>query len=168
MSIAPVTIRPATRADLADVRRLVRGLAEYEKLAHVFIATEADFDSMLFADGHPADAILACVADHKPVGIALFHRTVNTFRGKTGLFLEDLFVEPAHRGGGIGKTLLRALAELADARGHTIIEWRVLDWNEPAIAFYERLGATRMTEWHVRRLEGSALAALAQGDETHG
>ena len=156
-------IRPALPADLPDVLRLVRGLAEYEKLAHEFTADETDFSCLLFDPDHVADAILAEVPGQPPVGIALFHRTVNTFKGRIGLFLEDLFVEPAYRGKGIGLALLRSLARLALDNDYTVIEWRVLDWNEPSIRFYEALGATKMTEWHVRRLRGPALIALAEG-----
>jgi len=159
-----VTIRAAMPADLPDVVRLVRGLAEYEKLAHEFTADETDFARLLFDADHVADAIIAELPGVAPVGVALYHRTVNTFKGQVGLFLEDLFVEPAHRGKGIGLALLRSLARLAVDNGYNIIEWRVLDWNEPSIRFYEALGATKMTEWHVRRLRGPALAALAEGN----
>jgi len=162
-----LVIRPAVPADLEHVVRLVRGLAEYEKLAHEFTANEADFSRLLFDPGHVADATIAELPGAPPVGIALYHRTVNTFKGQIGLFLEDLFVEPDHRGKGIGLSLLRSLARLAVDNGYNIIEWRVLDWNEPSIRFYEALGATKMTEWHVRRLRGPALAALAEGT-SHG
>ena len=161
-------LRSATRADLADIVRLVRGLAEYERLAHEFTATETEFDALLFGPGRVAEAILAGIPGQPPAGIALFYRTVNTFKGRAGLFLEDLFVEPAHRGTGMGKALLRRLARIAVERGHTIIEWRVLNWNEPSIRFYEALGATKMTGWHVRQLRGPALAVLAEGDTAHG
>jgi GNAT superfamily N-acetyltransferase len=159
-----IVIRPALPADLPDIVRLVRGLADYEKLAHEFTADETDFSNLLFASDHVADAIVAELPGQRPVGIALYHRTVNTFKGRIGLFLEDLFVEPAHRGKGIGLALLRSLARLAIDSDYTVIEWRVLDWNEPSIRFYEALGATKMTEWHVRRLRGPALAALAEGN----
>ena len=162
------TLRSAAHADLTDILRLVRGLAEYERLAHEFTATETEFDALLFGPDRVAEAILAGTPAHPPAGIALFYRTVNTFKGRTGLFLEDLFVEPAHRGTGMGKALLRRLARIAVERGHTSIEWRVLNWNEPSIRFYEALGATKMTDWHVRQLRGPALAALAEGDTAHG
>ncbi len=162
------TPRSADRADLTGILRLVRGLAEYERLAHEFTATEAEFDALLFGPDRVAEAILAGTPGQPPAGIALFYRTVNTFKGRTGLFLEDLFVEPAHRGTGMGKALLRRLARIALERGHTSIEWRVLNWNEPSIRFYEALGATKMTGWHVRQLRGPALAALAKGDTAHG
>jgi GNAT superfamily N-acetyltransferase len=162
------TLRPVTRADLPHVVRLVRGLADYERLAHEFTAAEEDFDRLLFAPDHVAvgpvaEATLAEFPGGAPVGIALYYRTVNTFKGQIGLFLEDLFVEPDQRGNGIGLALLRHLARIAVERGCNVIEWRVLDWNEPAIQFYERLGARRMTDWHVRRLYGAALEALAEG-----
>jgi GNAT superfamily N-acetyltransferase len=161
-------LRPAVRADLPHIVRLVRGLAEYERLGHEFTSTETEFDTMLFAPDHVADVTLAELPGGAPVGIALYHRTVNTFKGQIGLFLEDLFVEPEHRGRGIGLALLRHLAQMAVERNYNVIEWRVLDWNEPSIRFYEKLGARKMTEWHVRRLYGSALTALAGGAATHG
>jgi GNAT superfamily N-acetyltransferase len=162
------SLRPAVRADLPDIVRLVRGLAEYERLAHEFTAAAAEFDSLLFAPDHVAEATLAVIPGRKPIGIALYYRTINTFKGRIGLFLEDLFVEPEQRGHGIGRALLRDLARIAMERDYNIIEWRVLDWNQPSIDFYERLGATKMTDWHVRRLLGPALAALAEGAETNG
>jgi GNAT superfamily N-acetyltransferase len=162
------SLRPATPADLPDIARLVRGLAEYENLIHECSATDAELGSLLFGDDPPAEAVLAEVPGRKPVGIALYYRTVNTFKGRIGLFLEDLFVEPDHRGLGIGRALLRYLGQLAIDRGYNVIEWRVLDWNEPSIQFYEKLGAVKMTDWHVRRLFGPALAALAEGASTDG
>jgi GNAT superfamily N-acetyltransferase len=161
------TLRPAVRADLPDIVRLVRGLADYERLSHEFTATEGEFDALLFAPDHVAEATLAAFPGRPPVGIALYYRTVNTFKGSLGLFLEDLFVEPDHRGTGIGHALLRQLAQIALDRNYSVIEWRVLNWNEPSIRFYERLGATRLNDWHVRRLFGSALTALAGGPQ-HG
>jgi len=111
--------------------------------------------------------VLAEVAGQSPCGIALYYYTVSTFAGRAGLFLEDLFVEPAHRGTGVGLALMRHLAALALAEGCHAIEWRVLDWNKPAIDFYGRLGAKAMHGWHTRQLRGDSLAALAQGT-THG
>jgi GNAT superfamily N-acetyltransferase len=166
--VTACSLRPATRADLPDIVRLVRGLAEYERLAHEFTVTEAGFEMLLFAPGHVADATLAEIPGRPPVGIALYYRTINTFKGQIGLFLEDLFVEQDQRGKGIGVALLRHLARHAVERHYNVIEWRVLDWNEPSIQFYERLGATKMTDWHVRRLYGPALTALAEGASTHG
>ncbi len=161
------TLRPGVRADLPDIVRLVRGLAEYERLGHEFTASDRDFDALLFAPDHVAEVTLAELRGRAPVGIALYYRTVNTFKGQLGLFLEDLFVEPDQRGKGIGLALLRHLARIAIDRDYSVIEWRVLDWNEPSIRFYEQLGATKMTHWHVRRLFGTALTSLA-GDSVNG
>jgi GNAT superfamily N-acetyltransferase len=167
--IAPAcTLRPAVRADLPDIMRLVRGLAEYERLADEFTATADELDALLFGPDRLAEAALAEIPGRAPIGIALWHRTVNTFKGRTGLFLEDLFVEPDQRGKGIGRALLRHLARTAVARNSNIIEWRVLNWNEPSIQFYERLGATPVTHWQTRQLRGPALTALAGGATTHG
>jgi GNAT superfamily N-acetyltransferase len=162
------SLRPVVRADLPDVVRLVRGLAEYERLAHEFSAVEADFDALLFGPDRVAEAIIAEIPGRAPVGIALFHRTVNTFKGRVGMFLEDLFVEPDQRGNGIGLALLRQLGLIAIERGYNNIAWSVLNWNEPAIQFYERLGAEKVADWHGRRLFGPALIALAEGASTNG
>ena len=159
-----LVLRPAGRADLADIVRLVRGLAEYERLAHEFTANEADFDRLLFAPDRAAEAVLAEIPGGPPVGIALYYRTIGTFRGRIGLFLEDLFVEPDHRGKGVGLALLRHIARIAVENGYAVVEWRVLNWNEPSIRFYEALGAEKIAEWHVRHLRGPALAALAEGE----
>jgi GNAT superfamily N-acetyltransferase len=156
------------RTDLPDVLRLVRGLAEYERLESNFTATEANFDALLFAPDHVAEATLAELPGRPPVGIALYYRTVNTFRGSLGMFLEDLFVEPDQRGNGIGHALLRHIAQIAVDRNYNVIEWSVLNWNEPSIRFYERLGATKLTHWHVRRLTGTALTTLAGGSAKNG
>ena len=161
-------LRPAVRADLGDVVRLVRGLAEYEALESEFTATDRDFERLLFAPDHVAEATLAVLPGRSPIGIALYYRSVNTFKGKTGMFLEDLFVEPDLRGAGIGYALLRHLAEIATDRGYNVIEWRVLNRNETSIRFYERLGAARDNQWQVRRLYGSALTRLAGGAANHG
>ncbi|HXT79017.1 MAG TPA: GNAT family N-acetyltransferase [Acetobacteraceae bacterium] len=156
-------LRDAVRADVPHVRRLVRGLAEYERLLDKVVATEADFEHLLFGAPPRCHAVLAECADGRVPGIAIFYYTINTFAGRTGLFLEDLFVEQDCRGAGIGRALLRHLAQRALAEDCNIIEWRVLNWNAPSIAFYERLGATPMRDWHVRQLGGAALKALAEG-----
>jgi GNAT superfamily N-acetyltransferase len=161
-------LRPAVRADLPDIVRLVRGLAEYERLATEFTATETEFDPLLFGPDPVAEATLAEIPGRPPVGIAIYYRTVNTFKGRIGLFLEDLFVEPDQRGNGIGLALLRHLGRIAVERGYNVIEWSVLNWNEPAIRFYESIGARTNADWHVRRLLGPALIALAEGASTHG
>jgi len=155
-------LRDATPVDVPDVLRLIRGLADYERLLHEVVMTASELHTALFALPPLAYAQLA-EADGKAVGLALWYHTFSTFRGGPDIFLEDLFVEPEYRGRGIGLALLRYLAQRAVAEKCRRIEWRVLNWNAPSIAFYESLGATRMEDWHVRRLEGGALAALAQG-----
>ena len=144
---------------------LIRGLADYEKLSDQAVATEAQLTSALFpADG--AAAAAHCVlgrVDGVPVAFALYFFNFSTFLGKPGLYLEDLFVTPEHRGRGLGKALLLHLAAIANARGCGRMEWAVLDWNVDAIAFYESLGATRMPEWQLCRLTGPALARYGRG-----
>ncbi len=162
-----INLRPATPADIPDVMRLVRGLAEYERLAHKFVATEADYRTLLFGQPARANAILAETDSGEAVGIALYYYTVSTFAGHACLFLEDLFVEPARRGSGIGLALLRHLAAKAIQENCGSIDWRVLNWNEPAIKFYDSLGARPLHEWHGRCLDGDALTALAKGT-SHG
>jgi GNAT superfamily N-acetyltransferase len=162
------TYRDATPADVPHVARLVRGLAEYERELERFTATEADFHRVLFEPGPRAYAILAEIPNHPPVGVALFYHTINTFMATTALFLEDLFVEPPHRGLGLGLGLMRAVATRTVKDGCGWMEWRVLNWNQPAIDFYEKLGARPIEKWHVRQLHGAALTALANGDNQHG
>ena len=158
--------RDATGADIPHIHRLVRGLAEYEHMLDKFTATEADFHAALFGPTPSLHAILAGPPDHPPVGVALFYYTFGTFTCRRNMFLEDLFVDPAHRKHGYGLALLRALARRAVAENCGRIDWHVLNWNEPSIAFYASLGATKMTDWHVRQLQGDALTTLAAGD-TH-
>jgi GNAT superfamily N-acetyltransferase len=152
-------IRPATPADLPAIARLIRDLAEYERLSHAVDFDERQLRDHLFSPRPYAEVLLAedCGA---VVGFALFFHNYSTFRGKPGIYLEDLFVEPAHRGKGYGKALLRALARLAVERGCARMEWSVLNWNEPSIRFYESLGAKPQDEWTVYRLDGEALARL--------
>jgi len=157
-------MRDATPPDVPDVLRLVRGLAEYERLLHEVVMTEPDLHVALFGPQPRAYALLAHDATNA-VGLALWYYTFSTFRGRPDIFLEDLFVEPGHRGCGIGIALLRRLARRAIAERCRRIEWRVLNWNAPSIAFYESIGATPMQDWHVRQLGGDALARLAQGAE---
>ena len=159
---AAFTLRDATPADVPDVLRLVRGLAEYEKLLHEAVATEAEFRTALFGPQPRAYAVLA-IADGRAVGLALWYYTFSTFTGRPDIFLEDLFVEPADRGRGIGLALLRTLARRAVAENCRRVEWRVLDWNQPSIDFYQSIGARPMRDWHVRQLGGAALIALAEG-----
>jgi GNAT superfamily N-acetyltransferase len=153
-------IRPATPADLGELLRLIRGLAEYEKLSHMVTGTEAMLREALFGARPVAEALMV-ERGGRPVGFALYFMSFSTFLCKPGLYLEDLFVEPEHRGHGLGKALLRHLAALAIERGCGRFEWHVLDWNEPSIRFYESLGATLMPEWELVRMTGPQLSALA-------
>ena len=148
-------IRPARAEDSAAIANLVRELAVYEKLEQFAQATADDFREHLFGDRPFAVAIMAEV-DGEPVGFALAFPTFSTFRGQPGLYLEDLFVKPEHRGKGIGKALLATLAKLARDRGFGRLEWSVLDWNEPAIGFYRSLGARPLDEWTVYRIDDGA------------
>jgi GNAT superfamily N-acetyltransferase len=153
-------IRPATPADVPTIARLIRALAEYERLADKVLLNETDLREHLFGSRRFAEVLLAEDAD-AVVGFALFFHNYSTFLGKPGIYLEDLFVEPAHRGKGFGKGLLVALAKLAVERDCGRIEWSVLNWNEPSIQFYLRLDAKRMDEWTVYRLSGEPLSRLA-------
>jgi GNAT superfamily N-acetyltransferase len=155
-----VTFRAATRADVPVILQLIRGLAEYERLAHECVATEPALIETLFGPRPQAEVILA-YADDRPAGFALFFSNYSTFLAKAGIYLEDLFVFPEFRGRGIGKRLLQHLAQLAVERRCGRLEWSVLDWNVDAIRFYESLGAKAMDEWTVYRVTGSALITLA-------
>ena len=154
------TIRPAVPADTAEILRLIRGLAEYEKLAEMAVGTDATLRESLFGK-RPAAETLMVERGGRAVGFAIFFMTFSTFLCRPGLYLEDLFVEPEHRGHGIGKALLRRLAALAVERGCGRFEWRVLDWNEPSIRFYESLGAKLMPEWQLVRMTEREIAHLA-------
>jgi GNAT superfamily N-acetyltransferase len=155
-----VSIRPATVADVPLILSLIRELAVYEKLEQVVAATEEDIQTALFGDHAGVEAIIALV-DDEPVGFALFFPNFSTFLGKPGLYLEDLFVRPAARGSGLGRMMLEYLARLAVARGWGRMEWAVLDWNEPAIGFYKKMGATPLDDWTTFRVTGDALERLA-------
>ena len=157
---APFTLRDATPADLPEVVRLVRALAEYEKLLHEAVGTEDDFRALLFGEKPLLHAVLAEV-EGRVVGQALWFNNVSTFTGQPGIYLEDIFVEPDSRGLGIGKAFFRYLAQKAVREGWTRLDWQVLDWNEPSIAFYRGLGAQGMKEWMNQRLSGEALKRLA-------
>lgn len=157
-----LVIRFATAADTAAVLGFIRDLAEYEKLSHEVVADEAQLRATLFGV-HPAAEVLIAEVGGAPVGFALFFQSYSTFLAKPGLYLEDLFVRPAFRGRGYGEALLRHLARIALDRGCARFEWAVLDWNEPALAFYRKLGAVPMDEWTVQRVSGKALVALASG-----
>lgn len=153
------SIRPATRADLPLIAELIRELADYEKLADEVRFDEAVLGDHLFGPRPMAEVIIGEV-DGVAQGFALFFHNFSTFEGRPGIYLEDLFVRPAARGGGLGKALLAHLAKLAMERGCARLEWWVLDWNEPAIGFYRKLGARPMDEWTTMRLDGEALAQL--------
>ena len=155
-------IRDAVPADSALILSLIRELAEYEKLLHEVRATEAGLRASLFGPKPMAECVIA-EQDGKPAGFALFFHNYSTFLGQPGLYLEDLYVKPSLRGRGIGKKLLSHLARLALQRGCGRFEWAVLDWNEPAIRFYKRLGVRMMDEWRINRLTGEALERLAAG-----
>ena len=153
-------IREAVPADLAAIAAMIRALAEYEKLAHLCVATDGDLERALFGPSPAAEVLIARVAG-QPAGFALFFHTFSTFLARRGLWLEDLFVYPEMRGRGIGRALLTALARLAKQRECGRFEWAVLDWNLPAIRFYERLGASVLPDWRVCRVVGPALDRLA-------
>jgi GNAT superfamily N-acetyltransferase len=155
-------LRPAGPADVPEVLRLIRGLAAYERLAHEATVTEAELDVALFGPLPRIHAILALVGS-SPVGLALFYYTFNTFKARPNIFLEDLFVDPARRGSGIGLALMRHLAQRALDDNCRRIEWRVLNWNQPAIDFYQRIGAKPIDAWHTQQLGGDALVSLAKG-----
>jgi GNAT superfamily N-acetyltransferase len=159
---AQPSIRPASPSDIPAVLRLIRGLAAYERLLHEFTATEADLDQALFGPLPRIHAILA-ESDGHAVGIALFYYSFSTFTARANIFLEDLFVDPAYRGRGFGLALMRHIAQRAVAENCRRIEWRVLNWNQPSIDFYQRLGAEPIEDWHTRQLGGDALVALAKG-----
>jgi GNAT superfamily N-acetyltransferase len=153
-------IRPATAADTATICRLIRALADYERLSHAVVLDEARLHQHLFGP-HPFAEVLLAEEAGTVVGFALFFSNYSTFLSQPGLYLEDLFVEPEHRGKGHGKALLIALARLALARGCGRLEWAVLNWNEPALRFYRHLGAVPMNDWTVYRLTGDALRGMA-------
>ena len=159
---AGVEIRPALPEEAPLVLALIRELAEYERLTHEVTATAEEVAAALFGERPDAEALLA-FNDGEPVGFALFFHNNSTFVGRRGLNLEDLFVRPAARGLGIGQALLRRLAAVARERDCSRMEWAVLDWNAPAIGFYQALGAQAMDAWTVYRLDGANLAALADG-----
>lgn len=155
-----LTIRFASRGDLPVILRLIRDLAEYERLADACVATEERLDASLFGDV-PAAEVLIAEWDGEPAGFALFCHNYSTFLAQRGIWLEDLFVMPEHRGHGIGKALLGRLAAVALERRCGRLEWAVLDWNEPAIGFYRRIGAVPLDEWTTFRVTGAQLEALA-------
>lgn len=160
MTDLAIDIRPAKSADVPIVLRLIKALAEYERLTHEVVATETSVRETLFGSRPRAEAVIACAGD-EPVGFAVWFHNYSTFLSRPGLYLEDVFVLPEWRGRGVGRALLRHLARIAVSRGCGRMEWAVLDWNEPAIRFYRGLGARSMDDWTVYRLTGDALARLA-------
>ncbi len=153
-------IRAADADDVPLILDFIRGLAEYEKLSHLVTATEAGLHESLFGMNRGAEAVIA-FADQVPVGFAVFVPNFSTFLGKSGIWLEDIFVKPQHRGCGYGKALLLHVARIAHARGCGRVEWSALDWNTPAIDFYKSLGAVPLDDWTIFRVDGDALAHLA-------
>jgi GNAT superfamily N-acetyltransferase len=154
-------IERATERDVPLILRLIKALAEYERMSDEVIATEDGLRRTLFGP-HPAAEVVVGYAGDEPAGFALFFHNYSTFLGKPGLYLEDLFVVPTFRGRGYGKALLVHLAKLAVERDCGRFEWSVLDWNEPAIGFYKKLGATPMDGWTIFRVTGDALHTLAK------
>lgn len=154
------TLRDATPADVDVVLSLIRALARYEKLEHEVVATPELIRDALFSDPPRAHGVIAD-AGGRAVGFAIWFYNFSTFVGRPGLYLEDLYVEPAFRKLGIGRAFLKYLAARAAREGCGRLEWAVLNWNEPAIKFYEQLGSVAMNDWHVRRLSGESLKALA-------
>jgi GNAT superfamily N-acetyltransferase len=153
-------IRPATRADVPVILQLIRDLATYERAPNDVTATEDLLEHVLFGDKPSAEVRLAFEGD-EPVGFAVFFQNFSTWLGRPGLYLEDLFVKPEHRGKGYGRALLVDLARIAQERDCGRMEWAVLDWNEPAIQFYRKLGAKPMHEWTVFRLTPEEIRNLA-------
>jgi GNAT superfamily N-acetyltransferase len=157
-----ITIVPANERDLPLVHAFIRELAEYERLLNEVHATEEALRRTLFGP-NPAAEIVIAYDESEPAGFALFFQSYSTFLARRGLYLEDLFVRPAARQKGIGRKLLEHLAALAVSRGYGRLEWRVLDWNEPAIRFYRSIGAEPLADWTVFRVTGDALLALGKG-----
>ncbi len=157
-----IAFRPGTVDDVPLILSFIRALAEYERLPHEAVATEEDLRRTLFGPRPYAEVVFALL-DGLEVGFVLFFHNYSTFLGKPGLYLEDLFVLPEHRGVGVGKALLRRLAQIAVERDCGRFEWWVLDWNTSAVEFYRRQGAVAMDEWTVMRVSGEALDRLGRG-----
>lgn len=160
---SPIQIRRATPDDVPMILSLIRELATYERLLDAFVGTEDALREHLFGERRYAEVLIA-EDDDGAAGFALFFHNYSTFLTKPGLYLEDLFVLPERRGNGIGKALLRSLAQIAVERGCGRLEWSVLDWNESAIGFYQRLGARLMDDWTTCRMDGEAIWRLAEGE----
>ncbi len=161
MSVNEVQIRPATEADVQLLFDLILELAAYEKLAEE-VSGDAEVLRRSLFDEKAAEALLLETADGEAVGYAIFFTTFSTFECRSGIWLEDVYVRPEHRRGGIGKAVMEHLAALALERGHVRLEWVALDWNEPALNFYEQLGARRLDDWVIHRLEKDEIRNLAE------
>jgi GNAT superfamily N-acetyltransferase len=159
--VNPFRIAAAGITDVPTVLAMIRGLAEFEHLSHLCVATEEDLAHALFSEKPTVEVILAWEGT-EAAGFALFFHNFSTFLGRRGLYLEDLFVKPDFRGRGYGRALLVYLARLAVARRCGRFEWAVLDWNTSAIGFYEALGATVLPDWRITRVAGTALTSLAE------
>lgn len=163
--MAEFRIERASERDVGSILMLIRGLAEYERLSHEVLATEALLRESLFGARPAAEVLLAHAVDgvnaDQPVGFAVFFGTYSTFLARAGVYLEDIFVLPEWRGQGLGEQLFRRVAQIGVERGAGRMEWSVLDWNEPAINFYRKLGAQAMDEWTMQRLTGEALRRAA-------
>ena len=159
--MATFEIRPATETDLPVILQLIRDLAEYEREPEAVVTTESGLREVLFGSKPSAEVLLALEGE-EAVGFAVFFHNFSTWLGRPGLYLEDLFVRPSERGKGYGRALLERLAQVAHERGCGRMEWAVLDWNEPAIQFYKKLGAQPMHEWTVFRLTRDEIARLAK------
>lgn len=158
--MAAISIRPAVPADVEIILGFICALADYERLRHEVRADRALLEAHLFGD-RPRAEVLIGELDGKPAGFALFFHNFSTFEARPGIYLEDLFVDEAARGAGLGKALLTRLAALAVERGCARLEWAVLDWNSPAIDFYRSIGARPLDDWTIQRLDGEALLRLA-------
>jgi len=155
-----ISVTPATPGDIPAILDLIRKLAEYERLSHQVVATEDLLHEHLFGPRPAADALIGQL-DSRTVGFALFYQTFSTFLARPGIWLEDLFVLSESRGAGVGSALLRQVAAIAIARNCGRLEWSVLDWNEPALGFYRKLGAVPMNDWTIQRVTSDALNKLA-------
>jgi len=160
MKISDLVIRPATAADVPIILELIRELATYERAPNEATATQDQLVDVLFGP-RPAAEVLLAFEEETPVGFAVFFHNFSTWLGRSGLYLEDLFVRPEQRGKGYGRALLVHLAKIAHERGCGRMEWAVLDWNEPAIQFYKKIGAAPLDEWTVFRLTRDGIAKLA-------
>ncbi len=156
-----IEIREARVEDAALILRFIKELAEYEKEPQAVVATEASIETSIFGANSTVDAVI-CLINDEPVGFAVYFYNYSTWMGRNGMYLEDLYVSPEYRSFGAGKAILKHLANIAVSRGCGRFEWSVLDWNEPAIQFYESIGARPMEGWTVYRLSGEELVALAE------